>query len=110
MTAQGERARSSRRRYLEFVESYRKHQLDEPVEKTSKAAAGAAKAGSEEELPRGSRAKRRRYLREYLRRLWPHRYAALVVLGLALLGAGLEMIEPPFMRFIVDDKIGVPAD
>ena len=49
-----------------------------------------------------SRGKRREYLREYLRWLWPHRYAVGTVFALALLGAGLEMVEPLFMRFIID--------
>src|SRR5207244_4445848 len=49
-----------------------------------------------------ARAQRRQYLRQYLRWLWPHRYAAFVFFILALLGAGLQMIEPLFMRYIVD--------
>jgi ATP-binding cassette subfamily B protein/subfamily B ATP-binding cassette protein MsbA len=39
---------------------------------------------------------------EYLRWLWPHRFAVAAVFGLALLAAGLQMVEPLFMRFIVD--------
>ena len=42
------------------------------------------------------------YLREYLRWLRPHRYAVAVVFVLALMVAGLQMIEPLFMRFIID--------
>jgi ATP-binding cassette subfamily B protein/subfamily B ATP-binding cassette protein MsbA len=34
--------------------------------------------------------------------LWPHRFAVGALLLIAVLGAGLEMIEPLFMRFIVD--------
>jgi ATP-binding cassette subfamily B protein len=101
----GEPARSSRRRYLEFVESYKQQQLDEAAEKTAKTPSDAEPApsvGSKAEPPAGSGGKRRRYLREYFRWLWPHRYAAGVLFGLAILGAGLEMIEPLFMRFIVD--------
>ena len=41
-------------------------------------------------------------MRDYLRWLWPHRYAVAVVFLLALVRAGLEMIEPLFMRFIID--------
>src|SRR5262249_21852077 len=48
------------------------------------------------------RGKRREYLREYLRWLWPHRYSVGVVFLGALLMAGLEMVEPLFMRFIID--------
>jgi ATP-binding cassette subfamily B protein/subfamily B ATP-binding cassette protein MsbA len=49
--------------------------------------------------PRG---KRREYLGEYLRWLKPLRLAVGAVFLLALIRAGLEMIEPLFMRFIVD--------
>ena len=48
------------------------------------------------------RGKRREYLREYLAWLWPHRYAVVVLAVFALITAGLEMVEPLFMRFIVD--------
>jgi ATP-binding cassette subfamily B protein/subfamily B ATP-binding cassette protein MsbA len=48
------------------------------------------------------RAKRREYAREYLRWLWPHRFAVGSLFVLALLAAGMEMIEPLFMRFIID--------
>ena len=48
------------------------------------------------------RAKRREYVREYLRWLKPHRGQVIAVFGLALVVAGLQMIEPLFMRFIID--------
>jgi len=48
------------------------------------------------------RGKRREYLREYLRWLWPHRYGVAILFVLALIGTGLQMIEPLFMRFIID--------
>ncbi|MEY2396073.1 MAG: ATP-binding cassette, subfamily bacterial, partial [Acidobacteriaceae bacterium] len=40
--------------------------------------------------------------REYVGWLRPHRYAVAALLVLALLGAGLQMVEPLFMRFMVD--------
>ena len=57
---------------------------------------------SSQEVNHRRRAKRREYLREYARWLWPHRWAVGTVLLLAVLAAGLEMIEPLFMRFIID--------
>src|SRR5256886_12799989 len=39
---------------------------------------------------------------EYLRWLRPYRSAAIALLALALLTTGLQMIEPLFMRFIID--------
>jgi hypothetical protein len=47
-------------------------------------------------------AKSRRYLGEYMRWLRPHRYSAGALLLLVLSGAGLQMVEPLFMRYIAD--------
>ena len=48
-------------------------------------------------------------LGQYLRWLRPHRYAAGALLALAVLGAGLQMVEPLFMRYIVDRVLLVPG-
>src|SRR5260370_14001781 len=82
------RRRSSRLRYLAFVKDYRRRSLDEP--------GGAAESGSK------TRGERREDLGQYRRWLWPHRYAAGALLALAVLAAGLQMVEPLFMRYIVD--------
>jgi ATP-binding cassette subfamily B protein len=87
-------ARSSRQRYHGFVEDYKHQRLDDS-EGTAEAVAPAERGS----LRRG---KRREYLREYLRWLRPHRYALGAVFVLALFVAGLQMIEPLFMRFIID--------
>jgi len=96
-------ARSSRHRYRGFVQKYKRGQLDESADgadqKQPDQAAKAAADGSVSELPR---AKRREHLRAYLRWLWPHRYAVGALFVLALLAGGLEMVEPLFMRFIID--------
>jgi ATP-binding cassette subfamily B protein/subfamily B ATP-binding cassette protein MsbA len=86
--------RSSRQRYRAFRQDYRERKLDEAAEAGEDASASAAN--------RRRRGKRREYMREYLRWLWPHRYAVSAVFVFALLTAGLEMIEPLFMRFIID--------
>jgi ATP-binding cassette subfamily B protein/subfamily B ATP-binding cassette protein MsbA len=88
------RARSSRQRYEQFVEDYRRRRLDEVSEADARAS-GAAPA------PR----RRKEYLRAYLRWIRPHRGAVTLVFLLALVTAGLEMVEPLFMRFIVDDVL-----
>jgi len=99
------RARTSRERYRGFVEDYKQRRLDDQVEGADRkppesapkpAAEGPVRKGF---LPRGQR---REYLREYLRWLKPHRNAVAFVFFLALLRAGLEMIEPLFMRYIID--------
>ena len=99
--------RSSRRRYRIFVQDYKQQRLDEATENrdnNNKAGAVPATVESEssEEEPRPNRAQRREYLREYARWLWPHRYAVGTVFLLALSAAGLQMIEPLFMRYIID--------
>jgi ATP-binding cassette subfamily B protein/subfamily B ATP-binding cassette protein MsbA len=101
------RPRSSRQRYRGFVEDYKRQRLDEKdeAEKNGKPSDDAAKAEGDAaapESPKGRRSKRREYLREYMRWLWPHRFAVAAVFALALVVAGLEMIEPLFMRYIID--------
>ncbi len=75
--------RSSRQRYRNFVSDYHARKLEDIVSKE--------KDG-----------KRRRYLRDYARWLRPHRYAIATLFSLALFAAGLELVEPLFMRFIID--------
>ncbi|HEY7567567.1 MAG TPA: ABC transporter ATP-binding protein, partial [Gemmatimonadaceae bacterium] len=95
------RPHSSRQRYSGFVEAYKARRLDAELDKLDhkKPADGAETPNEEAPLVK---AKRRQYLREYLRWLRPHRYAVAGVFLLALVVAGMEMIEPLFMRFIID--------
>jgi ATP-binding cassette subfamily B protein/subfamily B ATP-binding cassette protein MsbA len=88
MSDRPDHPRSSRQRYRRFVEAYRARRLDEPEEGDKSAAPGDGK--------------RRRFLRDYLRWLRPHRYAVGAVFVFALAAAGLQMIEPLFMRHIID--------
>ena len=103
-------ARSSKRRYLQFVEDYRARRLDALNEDNKRLTAtddGGPKTEDDGRRPEaGSRKKkgggRRQYVREYLRWLWPHRYAVGGFILLALAVSGLQMIEPLFLRNIVD--------
>ncbi|MDQ3950566.1 MAG: ABC transporter ATP-binding protein/permease, partial [Gemmatimonadota bacterium] len=100
-------ARSSRQRYRGFVQDYKHGRLDDSTEEgENRNRSDGAGKGAEDASPPGSRrqrrGKRRQYLRDYLRWLWPHRYAVGAVFLLAVLAAGLQMIEPLFMRFIID--------
>ena len=99
-------ARSSRQRYKHFVRDYRDRRLDDRTDeasgKKSIERARRRTASGEEEKPTLLGGKRREYLREYLRWLWPHRYGVATLFVLALIGAGLQMIEPLFMRYIID--------
>jgi ATP-binding cassette, subfamily B, bacterial len=86
---------SSHKRYLTFVQQYKDRQLDDQADVPKPAAPAPA--------PRGLiTGKRREYLRDYMRWLWPHRLAIAGFFLLAVVTAGLEMIEPLFMRFIID--------
>ena len=82
------RAHSSREKYRKFLEDYKAQKLDDVAET--------------EKAPASTPAKRREYLRDYLRWLRPHRYAIAALFGFALAAAGLEMIEPLFMRYMID--------
>ena len=86
-------ARSSKQRYREFVQDYRLRRLD-----------AASEDGGPAPAP-GQPRERRAYLREYIRWLKPHRQELAFVFLIALVVAGLQMIEPLFMRYIVDHVI-----
>ncbi|MEP6729940.1 MAG: ABC transporter ATP-binding protein [bacterium] len=99
--------RSSRQRYREFVEDYAHGRLDDAAD----AVAGGRPAAQLQAGPAAptaqsgkdpKRAKRREYLREYVRWLWPHRYRIGAVFTFALVVAGVQMVEPLFMRYIID--------
>ena len=99
--------RSSRQRYRTFVEGYKQGRLDDADDagEEQKKHDDSAKADGDptkSDSKRERKARRRAYVREYMRWLWPHRYAVGALFALALLAAGLEMVEPLFMRFIID--------
>lgn len=87
-------ARSSRQRYRGFVDDYKHRRLDDQAD-----TADDPKALESRNQRRGNR---REYIREYIRWLWPYRWAVGGVFALALVTAGIQMIEPLFMRFIID--------
>ena len=107
---QGARPQSSRQRYRVFVDDYKHKRLDEKTEALSDqrlltpapADAMDAKATGKKTPKPIRSAKRREYLREYIRWLWPYRFAVGSVFLLAALVAGIQMVEPLFMRYIID--------
>jgi len=90
--------RSSRQRYRGFVEDYKHRRLDDSIASGNTSQNGKAPDAA----ATARRGKRRQYVREYLHWLRPYRYAVVGLFLLALLTAGLQMIEPLFMRFIID--------
>jgi ATP-binding cassette, subfamily B, bacterial len=98
------RARTSRARYRSFVEDYRAGRLDDQTQKRN---AGLRPDADPAPATASATARpwsglNRQYVRQYVRWLWPHRYQAALVFTLALVVAGLEMVQPLFMRTIVD--------
>ena len=87
-------ARTSRARYEHFRSFYNQGRLDELAQ--DEVEEGAAST------PQGGKPSRR-YLRDYARWLWPHRFAATGIIVLAIIIAGFEMVQPLFMRYIVDN-------
>jgi ATP-binding cassette subfamily B protein/subfamily B ATP-binding cassette protein MsbA len=87
------RSGPSRHRYRAFLDDYRQRRLD-ATDRPAVEGAGSPGAAPDN--------RRREYIREYLRWLSPHRSRIAVVLALAFVSAGLQMIEPLFMRFIID--------
>jgi len=102
--ARTERRGSSRQRYRTFVHDYKHRRLDELAEtgEEKPRVADSTTPGENPQVEPKGRGKRREYLREYLRWLWPHRFAVAVLMAFAVVAAGLEMVSPLFMRFMVD--------
>jgi ATP-binding cassette subfamily B protein len=80
------------------VDDYRHRRLDQKVDEKPSGAGASPKPESKGLLTGARRAS----LREYARWLKPHRVAIGWFVVLSLVVAGLQMIEPLFMRFIVD--------
>ena len=112
------RPRTSRNRFDEFVDDYKHRRLDDKLDehtlgkhklgaKDTQAADAAAVTAAPARglLAAKLTPKRRESLREYVRWLKPHRYAVIWFSVLALVVAGLQMIEPLFMRYIVDNVL-----
>jgi ATP-binding cassette, subfamily B, bacterial len=95
------RPRSSRQRYGRFVQDYRAGRIDEVLEAADKTPPLDSKAAPVAVKPE-RKSKRRAYFREYIRWLWPYRFGVAFLFFLALIRAGMEMIEPLFMRRIID--------
>jgi ATP-binding cassette subfamily B protein/subfamily B ATP-binding cassette protein MsbA len=93
------RARSSRLRYESFRQAYREHRTEEL----------SVVDDAKDKLPPATKAERRRYLGQYKTWLWPHLPAVAVLMLLALIGAGMEMIHPLFLRYVVDHVLLNPG-
>jgi ATP-binding cassette, subfamily B, bacterial len=95
------RPHTSRQRYRRFVDDYRHRRLDDLTD----AARGLTPSAGD----KGKRGTRRKLLSEYLRWLKPHRHRVALVFGLAIGAAGMQLVEPLFMRHIIDRVLLNPA-
>ncbi|HEV3205288.1 MAG TPA: ABC transporter ATP-binding protein [Gemmataceae bacterium] len=85
------RVRSSRGRYETFRQAFREGRTDE-----------LSVAGDTDKVQPVVKEERRRYLANYGKWLRPYAAGVAVLLLLALLGAGLDMLPPLFLRHVVD--------
>lgn len=92
--------RTSKGRYAEFLNKFRKGEFGQERGKSG------TPDRSDTNKPDGeSKRKRRSYLRLYVRQLWPH-WKMVVLLGaLAVSVSALEMIQPLFARHIIDNVL-----
>ena len=101
---------SSRQRYRQFVADYNARRLDEVLAAASNVPADAPKpATAASSIWPWQKNAPRQYLGDYVHWLRPHRRTVVFVGVFALIAAGLEMIEPLFMRHIVDRILLNPA-
>ncbi len=100
-----DRPRSSRQRYRGFVEDYKHRRLDAAADgdgtRPGEPPPDEAKVSAVRARLFGPGTSRER-VKAYLAWLRPHRNAIGAVFVLAAAAAGLQMIEPLFMRFIID--------
>jgi ATP-binding cassette subfamily B protein/subfamily B ATP-binding cassette protein MsbA len=86
------RARTSRQRYDSFRQAYKERRTDDLT----------ANDDSADKPQPTSKAERRRYLANYVSWLRPHARAVISLLLIAIVGAGLDMVHPLFLRFVID--------
>ncbi len=106
---------TSRQRYAEFLRKYRRNEVG--LDQEEQLALAAAPANLDDSLNPNSSArtppdaaalaakktKRRQYLKLYFRELWPHAPGVVLLVVLSLFIAGLELAQPLFYRYIIDE-------
>jgi ATP-binding cassette subfamily B protein/subfamily B ATP-binding cassette protein MsbA len=98
------RAGFSRQRFRRFLADYKARRIEDGGDGV-RPPADAEASGDDAAAPTPKRlftGRRREYLRDFVKWLKPHRHALAGLFALALVAAGLQMVEPLFMRFIID--------
>ena len=93
--------RASKKKYREFRRAYKLGTLDQPADDDTKPSEPATPGPRSKD----KKARRREHMRAYMRWLWPHRFSIGTVFGLAVFTAALQMVEPLFMRYIIDEVL-----
>ncbi len=93
------RPHTSRKRFSAFLEKFRSGYYNQHHDEQ---AAGPAPRDTDADQRLQQRQRRRGYLQQYIRRLWPHWRVVSALIVLALLIAGLDLVQPLFLRYIID--------
>ncbi len=96
------RPSTSRLRFAEFVRRFRRGEFNKQREDSLDDNDNENRDPGTRENRNQQRSLRRGYLRLYIRRLWPHWKIATSLMVMALIIAGLELIQPLFLRYIID--------
>ncbi len=94
------RPRTSRARFERFRQAYLAGDVKQYTHDP--------KPGEKDDEPDSRRPEsdeRRRYLRQYMAWIWPHRGAVGLMMTLALLVSVLEVAQPLFLRYVIDDVL-----
>jgi ATP-binding cassette subfamily B protein len=108
--------RTSRKRYAEFLDKFRRNEIgldqsEGSPNPASPAATDNRGSAVDQEKPdpaesskkQARKERRQKYLKLYYQELKPHRGSVLVLVVLSLLIAALELIQPLFFRYIIDE-------
>ena len=104
-------ANTSKSRFREFLEKFRRGEFkqsspeDETDENESGDSDDSGRGQKRKKLTPEQKAKRRGYLRLYIRRLWIHWKLVALLIFFALAVACLDMVQPLFMRHIIDNVL-----
>lgn len=96
--------KKSRSLFHDFVQRYRRGELKSKSEDLHGPEAATSKKPDKE-----TKQQRRAYLRLYVRQLWPYWKTVVGLLILSLITAGLEVIQPLFVRHIIDNILLVES-
>ena len=100
------RSQTSKQRFHDFLERFKSGYYSQgPDSQDDSNSEDGPENKSNKKLQPEQKAKRRGYLRLYIRQLWPHRKMVALLLGLALVVSVLELIQPLFLRHIIDNVL-----